>query len=167
MYTKYICDFSPSSGEKPARQSAHFNLISASIDLRGRIVSGEAKPEGHNGDLTKHGAIPAAKIVLFPLKEYKAECRRKTRIRRENRRAAVKTEPEDPVSPPALTFGFSVRFVPYNTRISLPASSERRPPRCPRGRIAARSPAPARHSGIRQIAKQPFRPRLSRNTALR
>ena len=36
-------------------------------------MSGEAKPEGHNGDiwpraLTKHGAILAAKIVLFLLK---------------------------------------------------------------------------------------------------
>ena len=42
-------------------------------DLRDGIVSGEAKPAEHNGDirsgaLTKHDAILAAKIVLFLLK---------------------------------------------------------------------------------------------------
>ena len=45
----------------------------ADKNLRDRVVSGEAKPAEHNGDirsgaLTKHGAILAAKIVWFLLK---------------------------------------------------------------------------------------------------
>ena len=67
MYTKYICDFSPSSGKKPARQSAHFDLISASLDhlFAELYAAQQMKMQVHHGLTAVLAAVVDNAIAVF------------------------------------------------------------------------------------------------------